>query len=57
MPCTVKAAQGGGYNIVDPNGKVVGHSDTISKAQASCRKRNEATGQKSSYKSGESESK
>lgn len=42
MGCKVVAAKGGGYNIVEPGGKVVGHSDTLPKAQASARKRNEA---------------
>lgn len=44
MPCKVVAAKGGGYDIVDPGGKVVGHSPTLPKAQASCRIRNEKSG-------------
>lgn len=46
MPCHVVASKGGGYDIVDPNGAKIGHSDTLPKAQASCRIRNEKGGYK-----------
>lgn len=49
MPYTIRAAKGGGYDIVrSDTGKVVGHSDTIQKAKASKRIREEKSGEKSS---------
>ena len=55
MPYTIKAAKGGGYDIVRTDtGKVVGHSDTIGKAKTSKRIREEhpPKGEKSSEPEG-----
>jgi hypothetical protein len=40
MPVHVVKASGGGFNIVEKSGKVVGHSDTKAKAQSSANARN-----------------
>jgi hypothetical protein len=39
MPWDVRKAKGSGYDIVDKDQKVVGHSETKAKAEASVRAR------------------
>ena len=56
MPFTIKAAKGGGYDLVrSDTGKVVGHSDTIGKAKASKRIREEKSQDKGAKESDSSE--
>lgn len=42
MPRTVRKSKGGGYDIVEPSGKKVGHSATKAKAQRSANAANAA---------------
>jgi hypothetical protein len=46
MPRTVKKSKGSGYDIVEPSGRVVGHSTTKAKAQRSANAANAATRKK-----------